>query len=67
MDDKPRKTIDGNITTRPPVGYCHYKHGCLTVKQLILHKCLRRGCSRLQKYPHEFWDKRAERKKKVAV
>jgi len=67
METKPRRLIDGNITERLPVGYCHYHNGCLTIKQLILHKCLKRGCKRLQKYPNEFWDIRAKRKHKETI
>ncbi len=65
MDERPCKLIDGNLSSQKVVGYCRYHRGYLTVKQIRVHKCLTRQCVRLRKIPCEFWDKRAERKKKV--
>lgn len=56
-------TIDGNQTKSNPVAYCKTHKCYLTAKQLTIHKCIRRECIGLRKLPHEFWDKRAERKK----
>jgi len=36
----------------------------MTVKQLRLHKCVRRGCKQLKRLEHDYWQQRAERKKK---
>jgi hypothetical protein len=59
--------IDGNLSKKKPVAYCKSKKAYLVEGQLKLHRCLQlergRGCINLQKLQHEFWDKRAERKR----
>lgn len=57
------KTIDKNITNNKPVAYCRHYKGYMTVKQLRLHRCVRRDCKSLNRLNHEYWVQRAERKK----
>ena len=58
------QTIDKNFTKSKPVAYCRHYKGYMTVKQLRLHKCVRRGCRQLKRLEHGYWTQRAERKKK---
>lgn len=50
--------IDGNWTTKMPVGYCFcYLHkGYLTKKELVTHNCTQKNCKYLLKNAyHNYW------------
>lgn len=40
------------------VGYCHRHHCYLSSTQLKRKECLKKQCTHLEKYEHEFWRQR---------
>lgn len=60
--------IDGNIV-KNPVAICHYrKHpGYMAIKQIKVHKCLKRECTRLEKLECDYWEERKEIKRKARM
>ena len=46
------------ISNHKVIGYCWKHKGALTVKQLKHKECLKKQCSALEKYEHEFWRQR---------
>jgi len=45
------------------VGYCHYHKATLSEYQLKKKRCLEKQCTRLQRVPHPFWERREETKR----
>lgn len=63
-DDTLQLSIFNNYI-KSPCGYCRRHHGVLSVQQMKKKQCLQKQCHHLEKYEdHEYWEKRAEKKKK---
>lgn len=56
----PKHYIDRVSRSGKPVGYCHCaKHrGYLNATLIKSHKCVKKNCRWLEKYNHEYWDKK---------
>ena len=53
------------INERRVIGYCHYHKCHITSTQLKQKECLKKQCTRLEKYDnHEFWKQRELKKAK---
>lgn len=46
------------LNERRAIAYCHKHHCCVSSTQLKQKECLRKQCTYLQKYEHEFWRQR---------
>ena len=46
------------ISERRVVGYCHKHHCCVSATQVRQKECLRKQCTYLERYEHEFWRQR---------
>ena len=46
------------INERRAIGFCHRHHCCVTSTQLKQKECLKKQCTHLEKYEHEFWHQR---------
>lgn len=61
MENKLFRSIDGNYI-KEPVAYCKFHKGHLTLKQMKLHRCMSRGCTRLKKIDGPYWEEHKRRK-----
>lgn len=63
-----KRTINGSLTSKDPVGFCSYwKHpGCVTENQLEQHNCDLKHCRHFKRYrDNTYWKKtkRIEKRK----
>lgn len=55
------KSIDKNLIKKP-IGYCKTHKGYLSLKQMRLHKCMKKGCTGFKKVEGPYWEERQRRK-----
>lgn len=46
------------INERRAVGFCHRHHCYVSSTQIKQKECLKKQCSHLERYEHEFWRQR---------
>lgn len=55
------RSIDKNLI-KQPIGYCKTHRGYLSLKQMRLHKCTKKGCTGFRKLECPYWEERQRRK-----